>query len=351
MAKKYGKNENVFNYSAALRKLREQGPERLYILHGKEDYLREQFLSKLKEICLPDGEDSFSSKRIDGPELDEHELRAAVDAMPFLTDRCFVELRNIDINKLKSAENYISIFSDIPDYCTVAIVLSAEYEPDGRLKLIKSLKELGEDINFSVQSQGLLIDWVIRRFAAAGKSVELEAAQRLLFISGEYMSRLIPEIDKIAAYTKGDRVRVYDVETVANHIPEARIFDMTDYISQKKYNNAAAEMAELLSDKNNEPIMLIAVLGTQMRKLYVAKLAELSDLGTKYIMDVCAMKSEYPAKKLISAARGFSMDELKKAVELCAEADYKMKSSGGDQRQLLLETMMRICAGEKSVQH
>lgn len=67
----------------------------------------------------------------------------------------------------------------------------------------------------------MLIDWLIRRFSAAGKSIELEAAQRLIFISGDLMSRLIPEIEKVAAYAKGDRVTVADVEAVANHIPEA----------------------------------------------------------------------------------------------------------------------------------
>ena len=350
MAKSYSKNEKSINYSAEVKSLKQQGPGRLYILRGREDYLREKYLEELKKICLPEGEDSFSYKRLDGPELDPNELSAALDSVPFLSEHSFVELRNIDLNKLKPPEKFIEIFSDIPDYCTAAIVLEAEYEMDGRLKLNKKLKELGKDLNFSAQSQGQLINWVVRHFAADGKSIDLEAAQRLLFISGEYMSRLIPEIDKISAYTEGDKVTISDVEAVANHIPEARIFDMTDYISQKKYNSAAAEMAELLADKNNEPIMLLAVLGAQMRKLYTAKLAILKDLGLKYIMEVCSMKSDYPARKLMNAARGFSLSQLKKAVELCAEADYKMKSSSQDSKQLLVETMMRICAGEEYAQ-
>ena len=351
MARKYGKSEKSFNYAESIRRLREHEPERLYLLYGKEDYLREQFLTALKKRCLPEGEDGFSYKRINGPELGVHELREAVDAVPFMTERSFVELRDIDINRLKEPDDYISVLSDIPDYCTVAFVLSPEYEPDGRLKLIKNIKKLGEEINFTVQSQGLLTDWVVRRFAAAGKSIELEAAQRLLFISGEYMSRLIPEIEKVAAYTEGSRVKISDVEAVADHIPEARIFDMTDYISQKKFNSAASEMAELLADKNNEPIMLLAVLGAQMRKLYAAKLCQINGRSVRELMELLGMKSDYPAKKLMSAAKGFTLGELKYAVELCAEADYKMKSSGGNQRDLLLETMMRICAGEKSAQN
>ena len=110
-------------------------------------------------------------------------------------------------------------------------------------------------------------------------------------------------------------------------------------------------MAELLADKNNEPIMLLAVLGAQMRKLYAAKLCLINGRSVRELMGLLGMKSEYPAKKLMSAAKGFSLGELRHAVELCAETDYRMKSSGGSQRDLLLETMMRICAGEKRAQN
>ena len=201
MAKKNSKEEKL-NYSAELRKLKDSGPERLYLLWGPEDYLREQYLGQLKKICLPEGEDSFSYKRINGPELDVHELRMAVDAMPFMTERTFVELRGVDINACKDPDKMLEILKDIPDYCTVAIVQDAQYEPDGRLKLIKGIRQCALELKFTAQSQGMLIDWLIRRFSAAGKSIELEAAQRLIFISGDLMSRLIPEIEKVAAYAE-----------------------------------------------------------------------------------------------------------------------------------------------------
>ena len=181
MAKKNSKEEKL-NYSAELRRLKDFGPERLYLLWGPEDYLREQYLGQLKKICLPEGEDSFSYKRINGPELDMHELRMAVDAMPFMTERSFVELRSVDINACKDSDKMLAILKDIPDYCTVAIVQDAQYEPDGRLKLIKGIRQCALELKFTAQSQGMLIDWLIRRFSAAGKSIELEAAQRLIFI-------------------------------------------------------------------------------------------------------------------------------------------------------------------------
>ena len=347
MAKKPSKNEEAFNYTAELRSLRERGPERLYLLWGPEDYLREQYLIQLKKKCLPEGEDDFSYKRMDGPALDARMLRQAVDAMPFMTERTFVELRDMDLNKVADADECIAILSDIPDYCTVAFVQNAQFEPDGRLRFVKALRSEGRELKFTKQSQGMLTDWIARRFAAAGKRIELAAVQRLMFISGELMSSLIPEIDKIAAYAKGDTVSPEDVEAVANHIPEAVVFEMTELIAQKKYNSALAVLSELLSDKNNDPIMMLAVLGKQMRQLYAARLAIDKNLGTKYVMEVCAMKYDFIANKLMTAARGFTLPQLRRAVELCAETDYRMKSSGADAKELLKETVLRIAAGEE----
>jgi len=346
MAKGKGKEEQKLNYNAEVRALREQGPERLYMLWGPEDYLRELFVAELKKVCLADGEDDFSYKRMDGPDVDPQALQEAIDAVPFMTERTLVELRGVDINRLSDSERVWKALSDIPEYCTVCFVQSAQFEPDGRLKFIKNLRSEAKELKFTRQTQSQLTAWIIKRFAALGKSVELEAIHRLLFISGDIMSRLIPEIEKIAAFAKAEQVTVSDVESVANHIPEAIIFDMTDHMAKREYNNAAQVLSELLSDKNNEPIPMLALLGQQMRRLYAARLAIDRQLGNAWLMEVCSLKYEFLATKLLGSARAFTMPQLKKAVEICAETDYRMKSSGIDPRELMKEAVLRIAAGE-----
>ena len=344
MAKK--KEEVKLNYREELQKLKSGGPKRLYFLWGTEDYLREQFLSELKALCLPEGEDSFSYKRLDGPALDMQELREAVDAIPFLSERSFVELRGVDLNHLADPEGVLDVLRDIPEYCTAAFVQNVQFEPDGRLKSVKGLREIAHELHFTPQSPGALETWVRRRFAAAGKPIGQEAAQRLIFISGDLMNRLIPEIEKVAAYAKGESVTVEDVEAVANHIPEAVIFTMTDHIAHREYDAALSVLSELLADKANTPIAMLAMLGQQMRRLYAARLASDKRLGVNYVMEVCAIRYDNLASRLMASARAFSPERLKRAVELCAEADYQMKSSSADDTELFKEVVTRIIAGE-----
>ena len=342
------KKEESTNYSALVSELRTKGPERLYFLWGPEDYLREQFLTALKKACLPEGGDDFSYKRLNGPELDALELRDAMDSVPFLSERTLVEIHGVDINKIKehTAEAIASILSDIPDYCTAVFVQESSYEPDGRLKLVKSIKKYGKDIKFTAQKESALVIWVQKRFAAAGKSIDPAAARHLIFVSGTLMNRLIPEIDKIAAFANGERVTKDDIETVANHIPEARAFEMTDRIAAKDNDGAARILAELLADKTNDPIMLLAVLGGQMRRLYTARLAQDMGLGRKFVEEYSGVKFGFLIDKLMAAARGFSLARLSHAVELCCDTDYAMKSSGVDNVALLTDAVLRIAAGE-----
>ena len=73
------KKEKVqFNYAAEVKKLKEQGPERLYYLCGPEDYLRECYLTELRQLCVAT-EDEFAYRRLDGPGIDLGELAEAVD--------------------------------------------------------------------------------------------------------------------------------------------------------------------------------------------------------------------------------------------------------------------------------
>ena len=346
MVKKKSTAEEKLNYNQEVRLLKETGPARLYLLWGQEDYLREYYLTELKKVCLPEGEDSFSFRRLNGPDLDLDTLREAVDAMPFLTERSFVEIRDVDWNRLKEGEAALKVLEDIPDYCTVALVQGAAFEPDGRIKLVKGLRAAARELKFTAQSQDALIRWISKRFASANKGIELEAAQRLIFVSGDLMNRLIPEIEKVAAYAKGPKVTVEDVNAVASRIPEAVIFEMTDCISRREFNAALSILAELLAGKNSEPIAMIGMLALQMRSLYTARLALDSGLGADFLLDSGAVRYDFQARNLLKAARGYTLEQLRRAVEICVETDYRMKSSGADDAALFQDAVLRIAAGE-----
>ena len=228
----FGKKETPLDYGALVKNLRDKGPEKLYLLWGEEDYLLADFVSRLRAACVGAEGDEFNAKRIDSPAPAANDIAEALDAMPFFGDRTFVELRGFDVNKCRD-ERTTALFADIPDWCTVVITLPTGMEPDGRLSFIKQLKSAGKAVNFTAQTGTPLNNWIARRFEANGKRIDRDAVDRLVFLSGDLMNRLIPEIAKICGYVPGDRVTAQDVEKLAHHIPEADAFQMTEEIARR----------------------------------------------------------------------------------------------------------------------
>lgn len=345
---KYDKNEKKTDYGAVLRELKEKGPERLYLLWGAEDYLRDSFFDEIKKICLEGGSADFNYHRLNGSPLNMQKLTEAVNAVPFMGERTLIEVHDFDINSVKDedTERLKSIVSDIPDYSTVVFILPTGYEPDGRLTSIKTLKKLGNAIEFTTQTQSLLINWITRRFSSLGKNIGRTECEKLIFTSGELMTRLIPEIEKIAGFSKSDTVTLEDIEKTAQRIPEASVFEMTDRLAEKNYDKAAMLMAELLQS-GEHPIKILAMIGFQMRRLYTARVALDAGLGRDFVMSSCGIGYPFLADKLLKSASGFTTKQMKRAVELCAECDYRMKSTSEDDEDILTELLLRVAVGDK----
>ena len=337
------KEKPIFNYAAELKRLKDGGLQRLYILYGPEDYLRECFLGEMLKLSGLTEED-FSYKRFNGPALDMAELTEAVDAMPFFSDCSFVEVRDCDLGKCRDedCERLKKIISDIPDYCTLVFTFSPSATPDGRTAAMRALKKTGCAIEFSEQEQGALSRWVQSRFRAQNKMIAPADAEYLIFLGGTRMNALIPEIEKISSFAQGDTVTRADIDATATRIPEADVFNLTDLLAQRRYDAAAALLSDLLDNKENHPILLTALIGQQMRRLYAAKLGKDSGCAKRDVMELCDVRYDFVYDKLCTAARPFTAAQLGECVKLCAEYDYKMKSTGQDAYVLIRELFARL---------
>lgn len=74
-------------------------------------------------------------------------------------------------------------------------------------------------------------------------------------------------------------------------------------------------------------------LGRQMRQLYSARLAIEKGKGAPYVAGLWGLKP-YPADKLMTSARRFSLSWCRRAVVRCGQTDLAMKSTGQDAQEL-----------------
>ncbi len=330
-----------------LRKALKEGEfGRLYVFHGEERYLLEDSLKTLRKKLVPEGMEEFNLHLLEGKGLDLNRLAEAVDSVPMMSEHTLTIVTDFDLFGCKEAdkERLLQVFSDLPDYgCLVFVYDTLPYKI-GRGKYQEQVKKLGSIVEFVSPSRSDLLDWVRRRFAALDKKIDDSESEYLIFLCGSLMTGLLAEIGKIASYAKGDYITRADIDAVAEPVLEAQVFDITDAVGARQFDRAFTVLSELYG-LNQEPIMILAILGKHLRQLYTARLVLESGQGTGALMDMWNMKTDWQAKKLMKNARNCSLEWCRKAIVLAGETDFAMKSSGRNSEELLCEMMLKLANG------
>lgn len=303
-----------------------------YIFYGEESYLREYYLGEARKLLIPAGFEEFNYHKLEGKNLTIQDLAEMAEAMPMLAERTLLVVTDLDLFKLneEQRDRLIAFLEDIPPYCCMIFVYDTiEYKPNKTMKkLVKALTDHVETVEFKAQDSSDLVAWIARRFKALGKEIDRQTAEYLIFTCGGLMTGLIPEIQKIGAYAKGKAITQKDIDAVADPVLSAEVFKLSDAVLQGNYDLAASILGDLLK-MQTEPIMILAALGSQLRRIYTARMAIDSGKDKYWLMELWEMKSDYPAKLLLSAAKKTTADWCADAVKMCQVLDRRMKSEKG----------------------
>ena len=303
-----------------------------YIFYGEESYLREYYLGELRKSLVPAGFEEFNYHRLEGKDLTVQSLAEMAEAMPMMTERTLIVVTDFDLFKLneEQREKLIAFFEDIPPYaCVVFVYDTVEYKPNRTMKkLYKAVSDHVAAVEFRAADNSDLVAWIARRFRALGKEIDRQTAEYLIFTCGGLMTGLVPEIAKIGAYAKGKTITQKDIDAVADPVLSAEVFKLSDAVLQGNYDLAASILGNLLK-MQTEPIMILAALGSQLRRIYTGRMAIDSGRDKYWLMELWDMKSDYPAKLLLNAAKRTTADWCADAVKMCQVLDRRMKSEKG----------------------
>ena len=322
-----------------------------YIFYGEESYLREYYLGELRKKLVPAGFEEFNYHRLEGKDLTVQALGEMAEAMPMMSERTLIVVTDWDLYKLgeEQREKLIAFLDDIPPYCCVVFVYdTVEYKPNRTLKkLAKAIGDHVQAVEFRAAENSDLIAWIARRFRALGKDIDRQTAEYLIFTCGGLMTGLVPEITKIGTYAKGKTITQKDIDAVADPVLSAEVFRLSDAVVQGNYDRAAQILGDLLK-MQTEPIVILAALGSQLRRIYTARMAIDSGKDKYWLMELWEMKADYPAKLLLQAAKKTTAAWCGDAVTMCQVLDRRMKSEKGiDPAGELKLLLVRLGAGRR----
>lgn len=330
--------------------LKEKSLDRLYIFHGEETFLLHHYFNQIKKLMVDELTESFNFHKLTVENFSAQDFANAVDNLPMMAESTLVWVDEIDLFRLNEAERewVIAVLQDIPDYCTVVFTyIATAWNPDKRQqKLMSAIKDHATIVNFEKQEQRDLVAWIARHFAAEGKRISNYLCVYLIELTGGTMTALAGEIAKICAFSDAEEIVQADIDAVVEPVLDAVVFQITNMLSQGQYGPALLKLRQLFK-MQQEPLGILAAIGSHYRRLSMAKVLLENGRPAGELEKLYGMR-DFAARKMMTEAGKVSTAFCKKALTLVMETDYKIKTSNGDDEQLVELLILQLAQEAKN---
>lgn len=300
-------------------------------LTGSNDFARTAELKRLVTDFVREHTD-MGLERLDGEEHDTARMRESVSALPFLTARKMVVLR--EPGKQKAfAEHIADVLKDVAESTDLIIV---EPKLDKRLSYYKTLKKETDFRELNELDAAGLVRWAVE-YAKAGDGLLTSGDARLLVDRiGPNQQMLRQELDKLLAYDL--HITRQTIELLTEATPQSTVFELLDAAFAGR-TKRAFELYREQRALRVEPQAIIAMLAWQLHVLAVIKTA-----GARSVDEIArnAKLNPFVVRKSQALARSLSLSNLKKKIAelLQLDVDLKTKSIDADEAlQLYLLTL------------
>lgn len=339
------------NLQEALKQIRQQQFQSIYLVQGTEAYLAELFKTELMKQLIHTEDDQFNYASFD---MEEQPLAAAIEeaeTIPFFGDYRLVfienpyfltaERKNTGLDHdLASLIRYL----EEPSPSTI-FVFSANYEKlDERKKITKALKKQATLINVQPMPENEIRQYLSQTIESEGYEIRPEAFELLLQRTDYKLTSLMGEIQKLFLYAT--ETKVITLDSVKELVPkslEHNVFDLTSEV-MSGHSETAIQLYEDLLLQGEETIKLNAILLTQIRLLLQTKI--LSNLGYQQANIAETLKIHpYRVKLAMQQVRTFDLQRLEVIYDELVENDYRMKTGQMD-KELLFQLFILKLSGQ-----
>lgn len=320
----------------------------VYLIVGEEPFQIDEITSRIRSHFVKDeAEAEFNSDRFDGESFSVSDFASALDTLPGL----FADGPSCRVVTCRNFERAADLVSDV-----VERHVSAEGEPSACLVLVAAKVDKRKGWYRSIDGKGAVLEvtepaerewqrWQAYLESKAGKRIDADAWAALVESSGRKLAVLWSELAKIAAYVgASDRIRLEDVQALAVGAADGNVFSFVDdVVCGRKYPAIARYRA--LVDSGENDIKMLAIVAKQFRLIWQCLNLPPGTGGDPKALASRLGAHPYFLSKVLAQAKGHSPASVARAIRLIAEADYQLKSGGGD---LLAEFLLPYFSEAKS---
>ena len=318
--------------------IKEKNYKKVYLIYGDEAYLRNYYKNALKSDLTTPG-DNLNYSYFEGTGTDASELAGLLDTMPFMAEYRVIIAENTgffakagsesdeDSESEKASGKFGSLINSFSgDGDVNSILIFVEEKVDKRSKLFKAVSKAGFAEEFKIiDDENQLARWCMNYLKANNTKISPDAAMYFVSEVGHEMTMLKNELDKLISYTlEKSEISINDIDAVSTHQINGKIFDMITAIGNHRQKEALRLYYDLLALRES-PFAILALLSRQYTQMLTVKDCMIKNYSVQRIAEKTGLR-DWVVKRLADSVRKFSMEDLKKCLEACAQADEDVKS-------------------------
>lgn len=332
-------------YQRFLAELKSGSFHQAYAFYGKERYLLEFYRRELRGKLVSGPAEDFNYHRFTEENYSLEAFSDAINAIPMMSEYSLVELVDVDVFSQSTADCKVlaEIFENLPDYCVLLLVYEDAAWKGEKLtqKRWAGLNEKLLQVEFSTQTEQALVPWIKKHLKTGNKTISNDLCRYLIAQTGGAMTTLNAELEKLVCYSEQEEITRADIDAVVIPVLEAAIYQLTDDILKKDFGGALQRLQALLRQEY-EPTAINGSIGTQLQQLYAAKLLQEHGGSAFDLTKIYPRVKSWQARRVYAQAGSFHKTLLKRAMLICAETDYAIKTSGGDKEELAQMMILRL---------
>jgi DNA polymerase-3 subunit delta len=191
-----------------------------------------------------------------------------------------------------------------------------------------------------------VVGWVRERARVAGLDVAPDAAQALVDLVGEDLSRLAAELEKASLYAAGDR-RVSEeiVRALAGETRSRQYWELTQALEEARRPDALRLASQRLGP-GDEPLVLLAWVVGYLRDLWRVLPAAAAGAGVREAARALPRRRpDWAVERLAARAQAVGIQGLSRAAGRCFEVEQALKTGTTGSPRALLTCLVAELAG------
>lgn len=334
------------DYRQARLELKKGKLHSLYLFSGSEEILKEELLAEMIELLRQRGLDP-ELQRLDGKKLGWTELLREYSQLTIFSQGRLMLVKDAPYFQTAASGNAKGpakqeVFpskkrlpENLPEEHEFAAILADQTrntllvfsvpDVDRRRKLSRYLEKKGVLIDFPAPQGAMLLRWIRDELSREAIEIDEDALGMLLQRSGENLSVLKKELEKLTVYLGAKKhVDCSAVEKIVAENAESNIFRLVDELGRK---NGVAAVNHLMKMRrqNEHPLRILAMITRHFRLLYHAALLQQQGV-TVAKLPAALQVPPFAAQKLLEQLPKISSESLPRIIILLKETDVRIKT-------------------------